>query len=318
MLQAVLPLRKLHPGKALRRLGIALVVVGVGVSGGRASARATTSSAVEPATAGASAATTRVVSLVPNLTEIAFAVGAGDQVVGVSDFCLFPPEARQRPSVGGLINPNLEAVLRLQPDVVFLYRSQRDFAARLSQLGVRSQLLQTDTLADFYNAVEIIGKETGETTRAERLITGVRAGLDRLRQGKPSDQRPKGIVIVSRDRATLRSMYQASSGTFLGELFVIAGGRLAVPEGAPISMEAIIRANPDIIIDFSTAGSDDATTTTAINPEPFPAPSPWALLTTVRAVQTGAVYRWTDPHALLLGPGVVDTAKKMQQILPEN
>jgi iron complex transport system substrate-binding protein len=259
--------------------------------------------------------TTRIVSLVPNLTEIAFTLGAGNQVVGVSDYCFYPDEARSRPKVGGLINPNTEAVMRLRPDVVLLYRSQAEFAGRLRQLGIRSEMFTVDTLADLYNAVDRLGAETGNTTAAAQLTSRIKTGLAALRPDRAetsSGLSVSGLLIVSRDPAGLRNLYQASQSNFLGELFEIAGGRLAIPQHPPVTTEAVIRANPAIIIDFSYAASAEPGVSTA-GPEPFP--GPWARLNTIPAVQTGAVYKWDDPHALLLGPGVVDTAKKMKLLL---
>lgn len=262
--------------------------------------------------------TTRIVSLVPNLTEIAFALGADEQIAGVSDFCHFPAEARSRPRVGGLINPNLEAVIRLRPDVVLLYRSQADFAARLKKLGIRSELFTVDRLADLYAAIDRLGTETGRTTTAAKMTSDIRKGLDALQPENKSTAPVSGVIVVSRDPAGLRSMYQASAKNFLGELYEIVGGKLAINGGPPITTEEVIRANPTLIIDMSYAAS-----VTPGNPanellNPYSFPGPWARLNTVSAVQTGFVIKWADPHALLLGPGVVDTARKMKALLPHS
>src|SRR5712671_8065591 len=90
----------------------------------------------------------RVVSLLPSFTEILFAIGAGDRLVGRTTWCDYPPEARQVPSVGDGINPNLEAVVAARPDLVVLYRSARNESAagQLGQLGIRAVLLTQDRL----------------------------------------------------------------------------------------------------------------------------------------------------------------------------
>ena len=85
---------------------------------------------------GADATTTRVVSLVPNVTEILFTIGAGDQVVGTSDYCKYPPAALARPKLGGLMNPKLEALIVLKPTHVVLLNSQGDLLRKITQLGV--------------------------------------------------------------------------------------------------------------------------------------------------------------------------------------
>ncbi len=258
--------------------------------------------------------TTRIVSLVPSLTELAFTLGAGDQVVGVSDYCHYPAEATSRPSVGGLVNPGLEATLRLRPTIVLLYRSQTDFASRLRQLGIDSELYQVDALSDMYDAIGHLGAVTGKTSAAATLATDIKSALEKVKQenasaGDTQASAVPGIVVVSRDPAGLRGMYQAAAGNFLGELFEIAGGRLVVSGGAAITREEIIRANPSIIIDMS--GGD----TNANAGTPRPNVGPWAELTTVRAVQSGQVYQWNNTHAMLLGPSVVNTVRQMKRMV---
>lgn len=275
-------------------------------------------SACFAAPAAPDSSTTRIVSLVPNLTEIAFALGAGKQIVGVSDFCQYPDEARSRTRVGGLINPNLEAVIRLRPDVVLLYRSQSDFAARLKKLGIRSELFTVDRLADLYSSIGRLGRETGQMTAAAGMARDIRSGLDALRPNTQTSGPISGIVVVSRDPAGLRSMYQASAENFLGELYEIVGGKLAIDGGPPITAEEVIRANPAIIIDMSYAASVPADNPASEQLNPYSFPGPWARLNTVSAVQTGFIIKWADPHALLLGPGVVDTARKMKALLPHS
>ena len=258
--------------------------------------------------------TTRVVSLVPNLTEIAFAIGAGDRIVGVSDYCIYPPEAKTRPSVGGLINPSLEGVLKLRPDVVLLYRSQTDFASRLKTLNVRTALFQVDTLDDLYAAVGRVGSITGETTGAERLARQLQAGLNSVKETATGLKAARGIIIVSRDPSGLKSLYQASDQHFLGQLFRLAGGTLAIPGGAAITREDIIRANPEIIIDLSSSAISNGSASTADTP-PAREVGPWSALVTVAAVKDNAVYQWNNPHATLLGPSILKTADTFREIL---
>lgn len=266
--------------------------------------------------AAAAEETTRIVSLVPNLTELAFHIDAGNQVVGVSDFCEFPPEAKTRPSVGGLVNPSLEGVLALRPTVVLLYRSQQDFANKLAQLGIRAELFQVDTLSDLYAAIDRLGTETGKTTAATELVAEIRGDLESVRRAAAGRPPVPGIIVVSRDPAGLRSIYQAGQANFLGELFEIAGGKVAVPGSAAISTEDIIRADPALIIDFSSSEFTAPNgKTVSLTSAPFREPGPWEQLSTVSAVRNDDVYLWSNPHALLLGPSVGNTADRFQSML---
>src|SRR5690606_16860763 len=101
-----------------------------------------------------------------------------------------------------------------------------------------------------------------------------------------------GVVVVSRDPAGLRSMYQASTENFLGELFEIVGGKLAIGGGPPITAEEVIRANPDIIIDMSYAASVSAANPAGEQFNPYSFSGPWSRLNTVKAVQMGAIIKW--------------------------
>src|SRR5690606_13050965 len=119
----------------------------------------------------------------------------------------------------------------------------------------------------------------------------------------------------SRDPAELKAMYQAGPGNFLGELFQRAGGTLALPTGAPVSREEIIRANPDFIIDMTQA-PDGATTASApvrVNPPP----APWSHLTTVRAIRTGNLFYWKNEHALMPGPSVMQSVRQLGAVLEQ-
>lgn len=244
-----------------------------------------------------------------------FTIGAGDQVVGVSDFCQYPVEAKTRPRAGGLINPSLERVLALKPDVVLLYRSQGDFSAKLASLGVRSELSQVDTITDIERVMVLLGGITGRSAAAAELNAKLRDRLaDVQRQSADLPTSVSGVIIVSRDPAELRSMYQAASGNFLGELFLLAGGKLAISEGSPVSREDIIRANPQVIIDMTQAPADGNTTTPV---KARDVPYPWNTLTTVDAVRSGNVYALKDSHAMLPGPSVMDTAAQLSKLLKE-
>ncbi len=255
------------------------------------------------------AATTRIVSLVPALTEVMYAVGAEAQLAGVSQFCLYPPEAQKRPTVGGLLNPNLENVLRLRPHVVLLYRSQSDFAGRLHSLGVRSHLQDLDRLEHLYEAIGRVGEITGKGAEATSLSASLRNSFQAVSQRNASQRPVRALVVVSRSQTALQHLYQAGPQNFLGELLVIAGGTHAVVGGAAISREDIIRAGPEVIIDMSLAeGGKRAGLEES-------AQALWSELSTVPAVRNGRVHTLVNPHSLVPGPFLPEVAKQFEKIL---
>lgn len=255
------------------------------------------------------AETTRIVSLVPALTEILFAIGAGEQVVGVSPYCLFPREAQSRPEAGGLLNPNLEGVLRLEPHTVLLYRSQSDFASKLKGLGIAAHLQDLDRLQHVNSAIEQLGIITGFTTESNTLQQSMLRSFEEIRSRSAARARVRALVVVSRDPAGLRHLYQAGPSNFLGELLILAGGEHAVKGSAAISREQIIRGNPEVIIDMSQAeqgaraGLEHATRNV------------WKELSTVAAVRNGRIHVIADPHALVPGPALPDVARLFEKLL---
>lgn len=306
-------LRQILDRSRMVRAGLVLVAALLGVMAPRGAGAQT---ADQP--------TTRIVSLVPGLTEILFTLDAAPMVAGVSDYCIYPPEAAQKPRVGGLINPSLENVLAQSPTVVLLYRSQEDFAAKLARLNVRTEMFSTDTLADILSAIDRLGGETGHTTQAAQLSARLQRELAPAPAWPEGVTSPTGVIIVSRDDAAPTSLYQAAEGNFLGELFVRAGGQLAIPRGAPIDREAIIRANPDIIIDLnSPAGAGERQPGAGGGVTQLPRnvqreTGLWKSLATVDAVKRGHVYFWHDRYTAVPGPGVAQSARVLRAIIADS
>ena len=261
-----------------------------------------TAQAAEPAPG--DAPTTRIVSLMPSMTEIVFAIGAGDQVVGVSDYCLWPAEAQSKPHVGGLMNPNMEAILLLRPTTVLLHNGQGEFAARLKRANVEARLIPADTLADVYASIANMGALTGRVTQAAELSRKIQNGIAGENTTSPP---PSVLLVVARDGDSLRGIYASGPHTHLGEILEATGGRNVLESAdprpsRPMGVEELIRTNPDVIIDFSVPAGND---TEAENERLM---KPWVKLATIKAVQRGHVYFVKDPHLSLPGPPMVNLA----------
>lgn len=267
--------------------------------------------AAEPAAP--DAPTTRIVSLMPSVTEIMFAIGAGDQVVGVSDYCLWPAEAQAKPHVGGLMNPNMEAILLLRPTTVLLHSGQGDFAARLKRANVEARLIPADTLGDVVASIESLGTLTGHTSEAAQLVRKLQSGIagenatTAPRNADAATTPPSVLLVVARDGDSLRGIYASGPRTHLGEILEAAGGLNVVSKSdprpsRPMGVEELIRANPDVIIDFSVPTGHDPDTDNGRLLQP------WRKLATVKAVQRGHVFFVKDPHLSLPGPPMVELA----------
>jgi iron complex transport system substrate-binding protein len=260
----------------------------------------------------------RVISLVPALTEITFALGAGERLVGVSDYCEYPAEAREKPRVGALISIDYEHLLRLRPEVILIRPEQRDFARRLGELGIGSVSLELQSIEDIRKAIERLGQLYGLPERAEELVASIDAQLEAVAEqsarifgdpDRPDDERwrPRVLFIVGRNPGTLQQMYAAGSGSFVGELIEAAGGRNALGETSlpwpVISKESILALDPDIIIDGSYLSGGSSAEADAL--------VPWQQLGTLRAVVEGRVVPIADDHMLIPGSSVAAAAERL-------
>ncbi len=191
---------------------------------------------------------TRVVSLIPSTTELLFAVGAGNAVVGRTSWCKYPPAALSVPAVGDGMTPNLEAVAARRPDLVVLYQSsQNALAARqLHDLGIATMQVRTDALADVGRVGTLLGRLTGHEAEADAMA---RAFADSLAAAtvSPSNRAVSVFILVWQDPPIT-----IGAGSYLTELVERAGGRniyrdLPAPSGQ-ISIESAVARDPDVVL----------------------------------------------------------------------
>lgn len=191
----------------------------------------------------------RIVSLSPATTELLFALGVGDRVVGRTRWDLYPPEARAVPDLGNGIRPNIEAVLATRADLVLLYATadNRDAARALRAAGVPVVALRTDRIADFERLATVVGDLVGEPDRARLVIDSVRASLARVRA--VTDTLPAPSVFLLAYEQPLMTI---GAGSFLSELVAIAGGRNVfedLPAPSPqVTFEEVLRRDPDVVL----------------------------------------------------------------------
>lgn len=265
----------------------------------------------------------RVISLVPALTEMTYALGEEDRLVGVSFYCKFPPEAAEKPQVGALINADYEHVLSLQPDCMILRPEQEEVARRLAQYGIGSIRLQLDSIADVRAAVERLGELYDVPGRAKEVIAGIDADLAEAeaaartaftRPGDPSAEpwKPTVLFVVGRNPGTLQQIYAAGTGSFVEELVEAAGGvnvlqNTSIPWPV-VGKESILALDPDVIIDGSYLSKDTPGTEASVL-------VPWQQLSVLRAVKEGRVIALRDDHLLIPGPSVGKAARRLGRVI---
>ena len=259
---------------------------------------------------------TRIVSMAPSITEILFALGLADRVVGVTRYCDWPPEAKTKPQIGGYVDPNYEAVLVLRPDLVVLLESHADIRTKLSKLGLKTLSVKHETLSDIKASIMEVGKRCGVRAQAEAVNKSIDIRIEAIREKVAGTQCPLVLVSVGRDNTSKRlgMVYVAGPSTFYSEVIQLAGGKNAIEEGGgypQLSIEGLIRINPDVIIDL--VGEQKAS---GLSPETIR--TQWETLGGVNAVKSKRIYVISDNYALHPGPRfpqLVETFAK--QIHPE-
>ncbi len=189
----------------------------------------------------------RIVSLAPSLTEILFALGAGDALVGVTDFDNYPPEVREKRSVGGGIDPNLEVIVALRPDLVFLAADANRWGTlvQLERLNIPVYGVKPIGVEGVFDSIEKVGEAVGRRQQAEALIAKMRRRLNAVSEKVGELDKPKVLYAVWID-----PLIVAGRETVIHDLIRLAGGTNAVRErGFPrLDLEAVFNHPPDLIL----------------------------------------------------------------------
>ncbi len=190
----------------------------------------------------------RAVSLAPNLTEIIFAVGAGDKLVGVTSFCNFPEEATKIQKVGDTLKPNIENIIALKPDVVFVSTASQleSFTDTLQKQGIKVFVTNPNSLEDIYKSIETVGEVFGNKEKAVEVINTLKKRVADVEAKTKDVEKIKTFVQID------KSLYTIGKESFLTDLIEKAGGISVtkdVETGYPkISKEKALALNPDVII----------------------------------------------------------------------
>lgn len=244
----------------------------------------------------------RIVSTFPSITETLFALGVGDRVVGVSNYCHYPVAAAALPKVGTYAKPDPERIALLKPDLVIIQKSAAGLADRLSALGIAHAEVSIGSLADTYSMIQEIGRAAGVPERAEKLDAEIRGHLESVRKNTQTTRRPSVLMVVGRTPGMLSNLVAVGPATYLGELLEIAGATNVLKESAiaypHISLETVVRLNPDVILDSSMMGREDRDGELLLQP--------WLARHELSAARNGAVYALTSDVLVTPGPRVVN------------
>ena len=256
-------------------------------------------------------APSRIISIIPAVTEMLFAIGAGDEVVAVGSFDRHPPQVAKLPRVGALLDPDLERILSLRPDLVVVYGSQVDLRRQLERSKVPIFLYSHAGLADVTQTMRELGTRVGRSEESNRAATAVESALAAVRARVAGRPRPRVLLVFSRDAGTLRGIYASGGVGFLHDLVELAGGTNVmadVPKQAvQATTELVLARRPEAIVEVRGVPAD-AATANAMKTE-------WNALPGVPAVRTGRVYVIGDERTVVPGPRVAEAARLLAEVL---
>ncbi len=254
----------------------------------------------------------RIVSLVPALTEMLYAMGAGPQVVAVSSYDEYPPEVTKLPRVGALLDPDTERIISLRPDLVITYGSQVDLRAQMKRASISTFDYRHADLRDILLTMTALGARTGHSAEADRAVAAIEARLAAVRARVAGTRRPKTLLVFSREPRALRNIYVSGGRGFLHDMLEIAGGDDVFGdidrESMQASTEVILARAPEVIIE--------------LRPEEIPEGPPtqaelasWSRLAAVPAVRHKRVIFISGRAVTVPGPRLADTVERMARAL---
>jgi iron complex transport system substrate-binding protein len=254
----------------------------------------------------------RIISLVPAVTEMLFAIGAGPQLAAVSSYDQDPPEVRQLPRVGALLDPDVERILSLRPDLVVTYGSQTDLKQQLERASIAIFDYRHAGLADITETMRKLGGATGHAAEAERTASTIERSLTRIRERATGGPRPRTLLVFGRERGALRNIYASGGRGFLHDMLDAAGGTNVLAdvarESVQVTTELVLARAPDVILEVRSADIDSAAAAAR-------EAQSWAPLASVPAVRNHRIVVLTGKALTVPGPRVTEVVEQMFQAL---
>jgi iron complex transport system substrate-binding protein len=254
----------------------------------------------------------RIISLIPSVTEMLFAIGAGDAVVGVSTFDHYPHDVETRTKVGGLLDPDFERILSLRPDLVVVYGTQSGLIERLARAHVPMFNYEHAGLADVTRTLRQIGARVGRAEAGNRLALDIEKRLTDIQARIGGRPRPRTMIVFEREPGALRGIFASGGVGFLHDILETAGGTNVFADvrrqSLQVTSELALARAPEVILEIRAG------------PEWTPARAAsernvWRALASMPAVRTGRIYLLTDEVMSIPGPRVPEAALEMARRL---
>ncbi len=250
----------------------------------------------------------RIVSFGPSITEILFALGLEEKVVGVGDYSDYPEAAKLKPKVGNAFSPSLEKIIELEPDLVFTVKHEQ-LNRELDALGIKFMVLDPKDMDGIFKDIELVGEITGTKKRAEELIKDMQDSISQV--SAQVEDAPKVSVFFIVDATDLTLPWTAGTGSFIDALITMAGGENIAAKGqgawVQFSLEQIVSSDPEVIIIQTMTGGVPTISKEELEEHPI-----WGEMT---AVKQGKIYLINGDLVSRPGPRIVQGLEAMAKII---
>ena len=254
----------------------------------------------------------RIISLVPAVTEMLFAIGGDDRVVAVSSFDHYPPAVELKPRVGALVDPDFERIIALRPDLVVVYGTQSDLIQRLQRLQIPIFSYENTDIAELTKTIATLGERIGRVREAASEVDRITRGIDEVTSLVAGAPRPKTALLFGRDLGTLRGIFASGGVGFMHDVLIAAGAddvfADVTRQSLQVSTETLLARAPETIVEAYPKGD---WTPALIASETLV----WRGLPTLPAVRNGRVYILADDALVVPGPRIVTAVRLMAHAL---
>ena len=251
---------------------------------------------------------TRLVSLAPSITEVLYAIGSSEQIVGVTEYCDYPPEARLKPKVG-YIHPNLESIVALRPDLILAPREflRAEILGKLEQLKLATFILEAKTIEDVLSHIQTIGRMLGHSASADALVAEMRQRITEIKARTAALPRPRLLYVLNSE-----PLITVGPDSFIGQLIELAGGtNVAARAKTPyprLNMEEVLKADPELLI-FPVGAAEGI---------PDSEQRVWKRWGTLTAVKQGRFHHISSDLLNRPGPRIVQGLETLARIIHPN
>jgi iron complex transport system substrate-binding protein len=256
----------------------------------------------------------RIVSTSPSITEMLYALGLGARVVGVTTFCHYPPEAASKPKIGNYLQPNLETIVALRPDLVVAEISGVRRAERLSSLKLNVIEVDDSTVAGIYDSIQRIGRAAGVPEATGALVARIRSALDQVRERTAKLAPARVVFVVGRAPGRLEELVVAGKSSYLDEVMAIAGGnnifRDTIAPYPKVTLEELLARNPEVIVDMG----EMAQTSGVTERDKRAVVALWNRFPSLAAVKRRRVFAVASDIFVVPGPRVVEAAREFARM----